>query len=145
MSDLTDRLAGTLDDKNQAALAATLDNLNRISGAVAARSGDLDHLLADSAADARELHQTIASMNAAVERVDGVAGQAGDTLRDVDKLVKDNQGPLKEFTQNGLDELRELVGRTQTLVTAMTRAADTIERDPSSLLYGDRRQGYQPQ
>ncbi len=145
LTDLTDRLASTLDDKNRAALAATLDNLDRISAVAAARSGDLDRLFANSAADAEELHQTIASMNATVARVDGVAVEAGDTLRDVDKLVKDNQGPLKEFTQNGLDELRQLLGRTQTLVTAMTRAADTIERDPSSLIYGDRRQGYQPQ
>jgi phospholipid/cholesterol/gamma-HCH transport system substrate-binding protein len=145
LTDLTDRLASTLDDKNRAALAGTLDNLNRISGVAAARSGDLDRLFADSAADAKELHQTIASMNAAVERIDGVAGQAGDTLHDIDKLVKDNQGPLKDFTQNGLDELRQLLGRTETLVTTMTRAADTIERDPSSLIYGDRRQGYRPQ
>jgi phospholipid/cholesterol/gamma-HCH transport system substrate-binding protein len=84
-------------------------------------------------------------MNAAVQRVDGVATQAGDTFRDVDQLVKDNRAPLKDFTQNGLGELRQLLARTQTLVTAMTRAADSIERDPSSLLYGDRRQGYQPQ
>jgi phospholipid/cholesterol/gamma-HCH transport system substrate-binding protein len=145
LTDLTDRLASTLDDKNRAALAGTLDNLNRISAVAAARSGDLDSLFKDSAADAKELHQTIASMNAAVERVDGVAAQAGDTLHDVDKLVKDNQGPLKDFTQNGLVELRQLLGRTETLVTAMTRAADTIERDPASLIYGDRRQGYRPQ
>lgn len=145
LTDLTDRLTSTFDDKNRAALAATLDNLDRVSAVAAARSGDLDRLIAASAADVQELHQTITSMNAAVVRVDGVAAQTGDTIRDIDKLVKDNQEPIKEFTQNGLEELRQLIGRTQTLVTAMTRAADTIGRDPSSLIYGDRRQGYRPQ
>jgi phospholipid/cholesterol/gamma-HCH transport system substrate-binding protein len=145
LTDLTDRVASALDDKNRAALAATLDNLNHVSAAVAARSTDIDHLFADGAADARELRETIASMNHAVQRVDTVADQAGNALRDVDQLVKDNQAPLKDFTQNGLGELRQLLARTQTLVTAMTRAAETIERDPSSLIYGDRRQGYRPQ
>ncbi len=145
ITDLSDRLAAVVDDKNRAALAATLDNLNRISAVAAARSGDLDQLFADGAADAKELHQAIAGMSGAIQRVDSVAAQAGDTFRDVDKLVKDNQAPLKDFTQNGLAELRQLLARTETLVTAMTRAADSIERDPSSLLYGDRRQGYRPQ
>ena len=62
-----------------------------------------------------------------------------------DALVKENRAPLKEFTSGGLDQLRQLVAETHTLVTAMTRAVDGLERDPSSLLYGDRREGYRPQ
>jgi phospholipid/cholesterol/gamma-HCH transport system substrate-binding protein len=152
ITNLSDRLGDVVDDRNRAALAATLDNLSRISSAVAARSGDLDRLFVEGAADAQELHEVIASMNHAVRRVDTVTDQASNTLdqasntvRDFDQLVKDNQAPIKDFTQNGLGELRQLLARTETLVTAMTRAADTIERDPSSLLYGDRRQGYRPQ
>ena len=145
ITDLSERLASTMDDKNRAALAATLENLSRISAAVAARSADLDHLIVDTAADAKDFRQAIASINAAAQRVDTVAAQAGDAFRDFDRLVKDNQKPLQEFTQNGLDEFRQLMVRAQTLVAAMTRAADTIERDPSRLLYGDRRQGYRPQ
>jgi phospholipid/cholesterol/gamma-HCH transport system substrate-binding protein len=152
LTDLTDRVASVLDDKNQASLAATLDNLRQFSASLAASSGNLDRLFADSAADAKELRQTIASMTAAVQRadvaiqrIDGVAADTSTTLRDVDKLVKDNQAPLRDFTQNGLGEFRQLVGRTESLITAMTRAADALERDPSSLIYGDRRQGYRPQ
>jgi hypothetical protein len=29
-------------------------------------------------------------------------------------------------------------------VTQLSRIADTIERDPSRIIYGDRRLGYQP-
>src|ERR1700676_1284390 len=113
ITNLSDRLGNVVDDRNRAALAATLDNLSRISSAVAARSGDLDRFIADGAADARELHEVIANMNHAMRRVDEVTAQAGASFSDFDKLVKDNQGPIKDFTQNGLGELRELLARTQ--------------------------------
>ena len=152
LTDLTDRVASVLDEKNRASLAGTLDNLQRVSAAAASHSDDIQRLLAESAADAQALRQTIDSMDHAVHQVDAATAQAGDTfreagntLRDVDALVKDNQAPLKEFTQNGLAEVRQLIARTETLVTEMTRAANSIERDPSSLIYGDRRQGYRPQ
>jgi phospholipid/cholesterol/gamma-HCH transport system substrate-binding protein len=144
ITDLSDRLASTVDEKNRAALAATLDNLSRVSAVAVARSAEIDHLIADSATDAKELQKTIANINAAVAHLDQVVIEAGGTVKDLDKVVKDNEKPLKEFTSNGLDELRQLIARAQGLVTAMTRAADSIERDPSLLLYGDRRQGYRP-
>jgi phospholipid/cholesterol/gamma-HCH transport system substrate-binding protein len=152
LTDLTDKLTIVVDDKNRAAFAATLDNLSRVTAAVAAHGGDVEHLLADGAAGAKELRKTIVSMNEAARKLDGVIAQtngviaqAGDTIRNVDGLVKENREPLKEFTQNGLDELRQLVGQTQALVNTMTRTVDTIERDPSRFLYGDRREGYRPQ
>lgn len=152
LTDLTDKLTNFVDDKNRASFAATLDNLNRVTTAVAAHSDDVERLLADGAADAKDLHQAIASMNDAARKLDGIMSQTSNviaqtssTIRNIDGLVKENREPLKEFTQNGLDELRQLVGQTQTLVTTMTRTVDTIERDPSRFIYGDRREGYRPQ
>ena len=152
LTDVTDRVASTLDEKNRASLAATLDNLQRVSAAAASHSDDIGRLLTESAADAQALREAINSIDHAVKRVDEATAQAGDTFhqagdtfRDVDAVAKDNQAALKDFTQNGLGELRRLVARTDTLVTEMTRAVDKIGGDPSSLLYGDRRQGYRPQ
>ncbi len=145
ISDLTDSLAAVLDEKNRAALAATLDNLGQITAAVAAHRDDLEHFFADSAADVKEMRQAITDLDATAHRLDNVAAQASDAVGQVDALVKENRAPLKEFTSGGLDQLRQLVAETHTLVTAMTRAVDGLERDPSSLLYGDRREGYRPQ
>jgi len=145
LNDLTDHLSAAFDDKNRAALAAVLDNLSQITATVAAHRDDLDHFFADSAADAKEMHQAIADITATARRLDGVASQARDAVGDIDGLVKDNRAPIKEFTTSGLGELRQLVAETRVLVTAMTRAVAGIERDPSRLLYGDRREGYRPQ
>lgn len=145
VTDLTVRLSDTLDDKNRAALAATLDNLSRVTAVAAAHSNDIDQLLVDGAGDMKDLKQAIASLNEAAVRVDTLAANAGDAVRDFRGLVRDNRAPLKDFTQNGLDELRQLLAQTSTLVATMTRTMNSIERDPSLLLYGDRRQGYRPQ
>ncbi len=145
LTQLTDRLSNTVDDQNRASLATTLDNLSRLTSAVVARSDDVDHMLRDGAADAKDLHQVITSLNDTAKRLDDVSAQAGAAIHDFDGLVQENRAPLKAFTQNGLDELRQLVAQTHTLVTTMNRTVDSIERDPSRLIYGDRREGYRPQ
>jgi phospholipid/cholesterol/gamma-HCH transport system substrate-binding protein len=152
ITDLADKLTTLVDDKNRASLAATLDNLSRVTAAAAAHSDDLEQLLANGASDSKELHRAILSMQDTMRTMqdtmhhfDGVAVQATNAMRDADALVKENREPLKEFTQNGLDEMRQLVGQTQNLVTALTRTVNTLERDPSRLIYGDRREGYRPQ
>lgn len=145
ISDLTVRLSNTVDDKNRAALASTLENLSKVTAVAAARSDDIDHLIVDGAGDMKDLKQAIASLNDAALRVDKLAVNAGDAVRDFQSLVNENRAPLKRFTENGLDELQQLVTRTNALVDSMSRAVDALNRDPSRLLYGDRRQGYRPQ
>jgi len=145
VTDLTVRLSDTLDDKNRAAMAATLDNLSKVTAVAAAHSNDIDQLIVNGAADMKDLKQAITSLNDAAVRVDTLAANAGDAVNDFRGLVRDNRAPLKDFTQNGLDELRQLLAQTSTLVATMNRTMNSIERDPSLLLYGDRRQGYRPQ
>jgi phospholipid/cholesterol/gamma-HCH transport system substrate-binding protein len=145
ITSLAERLSATVDDQNRAALAATLDNLSRVSAVAAARSNEIDRLFVDGAADMKDLKEAIASINDAATRIDKVAVQAGDAVRDIQGVVRENRAPLRQFTENGLDQLQQLLAQANTLVTSMTRTMDSIERDPSSLLYGDRRQGYRPQ
>jgi len=152
ISDLTDKMGALLDDQNRAAIAATLANLSRVTGAAAAHSNDLEQMLANGAADTKDLHaaihdlqDTMRTMQNTMRQFDSVAGEATNTVRDVDALVKENRGPLRDFTQNGLGDLRDLVAQTQNLVASLTRTIDALERDPSRLLYGDRREGYKPQ
>src|SRR5579862_2168543 len=152
ITDLTDKMGALLDDQNRAAIAATLDNLSRLTGAAAAHSNDLEQILANGAADTKDLHaaihdlqDTMRTMQNTMRQFDSVAADATSTVRDVDALVKENRGPLRDFTQNGLGDLRDLVAQTQNLVASLTRTIDALERDPSRLLYGDRREGYKPQ
>jgi phospholipid/cholesterol/gamma-HCH transport system substrate-binding protein len=152
ITDLTDKMGALLDQRNLTAFAATLDNLSRISGAAAAHTNDLEQMLANGAADTKDLHaairdlqDTMRAMQNTMRQFDAVAADATNTVRDVDALVKENRAPLRDFTQNGLSDLRDLVAQTQNLVATMTRTIDALDRDPARFLYGERRQGYKPQ
>jgi len=44
-----------------------------------------------------------------------------------------------------LPQFQQLAVDTRALVGELSRAVGSLERDPSRLLYGDRREGYRPQ
>lgn len=145
VSDLTDELRATLGSRNRRALTETLDNLSRLTATAAAHRGDLARLLSDGAADARDLHQAIANLDIATRKFDRVADQTGAAVRNINDVVQEDRGPLKDFTHNGLRQLQQLTVDTRGLVAQLSRAVDAFNRDPSRLIYGDRRVGYRPQ
>lgn len=145
MVTLSDDLEKILDQKNRQAIADTLDNLAQLTAVASAHREDLARLLADSAADARDLHQAIANLDDVSQKLDRIADQADKSVKDLDAMVQENRGPLRQFTQSGLEQFRQLAGDARDLVAQLSRSLDTINRDPSRLLYGDRREGYRPQ
>lgn len=142
---LTDRLGKVVDEQNRQAVSDTLDNLSKLSAVAAAHREDLAHLLEDSATDAHDLHQAIANLNDVTQKLDQVAGQANTTMRDINGMVQENRGALKDFTQDGLQQFQQLAVDARGLVAQLSRTVDTLDRDPARLLYGDRREGYRPQ
>jgi len=145
LTDLIDRLQDSLSDKNRQALTDTLDNLAQLTAVASAHREDLARLLEDSAADARDLNKVIANLNDMTKKLNQVADQAGTTVRNLNGMVQEDRGPLKDFAQNGLQQFQQLAIDTRALVAELSRTVNTLDRDPSRLLYGDRREGYRPQ
>ena len=160
--DVADRLAAVLDEKNRAAIADTLENIRRVTAVAAARSGDLDSMLGDSAVAVRELRGTLAAASQTLDQLRQMVGEHGEarsTLKsideasrqlgqlagDVDRIVQDNRQPLRDFGQRSLNELSQLLIDARSLVQELTRVTDELERDPPRFLFGgNRREGYQP-
>lgn len=142
---LTDEVQHVVDDKNRQALADTLDNLAQVTAVAAAHREDIARLLQNSATDAQDLHQAIVNLNEATQKLDRVADQASTALTNLNGMVQENRAPLKDFTQNGLAQFQQLAVDARSLVGQLSRTLDTLDRDPSRLLYGDRREGYHPQ
>jgi phospholipid/cholesterol/gamma-HCH transport system substrate-binding protein len=158
---LADRLNAMLDEQNRQAFAETLDNLRKVTGGVANQATQIDAAIADGAAALHDLHTTVDAANgilAQLQKLTAPGGEAPATLKTVndaardfdglakrlDALVAENQPQVKDFTRQGFDQLAQLVAQAQQLVAQLSRIADGIERDPTRLLYGDRREGYQP-
>jgi len=142
---LTDQLQDVVNDKNRQALGDTLDNLSQLTAVAAAHREDLAHLIEDSATDAKDLHQAIASLNDMTKKLDQIADQANAAVRNINSMVAEDRAPLKDFAQNGLQQYQQLAIETRSLIAELSRTVNALQRDPSSLLYGDRRQGYRPQ
>ncbi len=85
------------------------------------------------------------TMQATLKSLDETSRQIGALAQRVDRTVAENEPQLHAFTTSGLDQLEQLTQQSQQLVAQLSRIADSLSRDPSRLLYGDRRQGYRPQ
>ncbi len=95
-----------------------------------------DHPLAWVAS--RDLDATLGGLSVAVKHFD----QAADNL---DRMMRDSRKPVSDFTTRGLPELQQLLADSRVLVAELTRLVDSLDRDPSRVIYGNRLQGYTPQ
>jgi phospholipid/cholesterol/gamma-HCH transport system substrate-binding protein len=162
LSDLTDRLAEILDDKNRAAITQILENVRQFTAVIGARSGEVDGILVDAAAAMRDLSRTLASASATLAELRQLVGEKGEArvaLKDIDEaarkleqleshldaLVQENRPPLRDLTQRGFSELSQLLVDARGLVAGLMRLVDDVERDPGRFLFGgNKREGYQP-
>ena len=67
-----------------------------------------------------------------------------DTNKQLQLSLQDVRPGLRNFSTQTLGDIGNLVGETRQLVTGLSRLATGIERDPSRVLFGDRREGYRP-
>jgi phospholipid/cholesterol/gamma-HCH transport system substrate-binding protein len=153
--DVADRLAMIFDDKNRAALSETLENLRRLSAVVAARTGDVDSAVGDAAASMRELRGTIVDLHQLVAKggegrdvlasIDSASHKLDRLAEHLDMLVQENRPPLREFGQNGLNQVSQLLVESRAVIANLNRITTEIQRDPTRFLFGgERREGYQP-
>jgi phospholipid/cholesterol/gamma-HCH transport system substrate-binding protein len=129
-----ERLNLLLDDKNRKAIASILVNLDVVTGTIARRSADIDttlHNAADAshniAIAARDLHPTLLQADVTLKKLDQLSA-------DADKVV----------TGDGVAQLSALVAESRRLVGSLTKLSDQLNREPTRIIFGDRRKGYTP-
>jgi len=159
LNDTADRLNRLLGDKNQKALTATLDNLQSFSRGLADRNQDIADLLQNANNAAHQANKLIDDVDHSYAGPDGIGRRAATAIADFDTLAKnlnETNGQvqstlqelrpgLRDFGQHTLGNIDSLVSEARELVTGLNRVSDEIERDPSRVLFGDRREGYHPQ
>ena len=124
---IADRLMLVLDDKNRKEFAQTLENLRIATGAVARRQGDIDRTLANFGKASEELAPAVAEARDAFDKFGKLSANA-------DAFVKGE----------GLAQFGHLLGEMRRLVNSLTRLSDDLNKEPTSVIFGDRRKGYEP-
>ena len=122
-----DRLNGVLTKENQEAFTHILANLDESTSMLARRSGDIDASIVNFSVASKSLPRTVADADASVKKF-------GQLSSDTDDFVKGE----------GLAQLAQLLADTRKLVVSLTVLTNELNRQPTKVLFGDRRKGYTP-
>jgi phospholipid/cholesterol/gamma-HCH transport system substrate-binding protein len=128
------RLNDLLNDKNRQALSDVLTNLADATSSIAKHSKDIEETIRNTNQATANLRQASADLEPTLEETNRTIRKFGKTADDADAFIKGE----------GMTQLTDLVGEMRRLVASLTRFSDELDRDPSKLLFGDRRKGYQP-
>lgn len=124
---LAERGNDLLNAQNRQALAQTIANLRDLTDTLNAHSSDITDTLAHLDQTTQKLNQTLASADDAAKKIAVLSTHA-------DAVVQ----------RGGIAQIDQLVDQTRALVASMTRLSNELEREPTKLLFGDRREGYAP-
>jgi ABC-type transporter Mla subunit MlaD len=106
------------------------------------------HNLADASASIKVVAAELESTSGKSDQLVGSAREAFDRATklasDLDALVQASRPGLRDLTTNGVAQIDELLAEARRLVASLNRVSTGLERDPSRLLVGARREGYQP-
>jgi phospholipid/cholesterol/gamma-HCH transport system substrate-binding protein len=151
-------VAGNLNPQNRQAVADSLKNIRTATATLADRSQDLAPLLANANATVLELKSLLQHVDQSYAGHGGLKDQASQTLKDYDRvaanlidtsrqlqlMLTENRPGIRNFSQQTLPGVNDLVGEARQLAVNLNRLVDQLERDPTRVLFGDRREGYQP-
>ena len=128
---IADRLNRVLSDQNIKSITDTLTNIKVTTDVFNKRAPDMDKMLHNLATGTDQLNVDLADLH-------DVMGNANGTLGKVNHLVTDADDAV-----NGA-QLGDLSAQVRQLATSLSRLSNGLEREPTSLIFGDRRKGYTP-
>jgi phospholipid/cholesterol/gamma-HCH transport system substrate-binding protein len=159
VDETVDHLNELLDEKNRGAIAESLENIRGVTGAVAERKKEIGELIATADSAVQTLNNLLNdvdksytepaglkdSLSGGLADFDRLAKNLGDTNRQLQQALQDVRPGLRNFSQRTLGDVADLISEARQFIAGLSRLAAGIERDPSRVLFGDRREGYRPQ
>lgn len=160
---LVARASALLNENNQAAFAKSLNNVSVVTGALAARTDDIETLFAGAAQTMTNLRDASDALKGAADTINTtvarnepeVAGLVDDLRKsaktmtrvsgELEALIAENRAPLRDFTGEGLYELTNFLSEARALIDGLNRVTTQVERDPARFIFGNQQQGYETQ
>jgi ABC-type transporter Mla subunit MlaD len=140
------RINAMLSDKNIDAVSASIGYMEQATGDLPLAVGEARAVfqeLRGAATEikdtARALHELSATggedIHVAVTRLREVADNFANTTARLDRLVAENEGNVDRFAEQGLAEFEQLVRETRQAVRSIDSFTESLQRDPSQLIY----------
>jgi phospholipid/cholesterol/gamma-HCH transport system substrate-binding protein len=151
-SDLAERAAQMLSDKNIASVSSALANIDKASASLPQTTRDIQSLVADLRNATNQIRSAAENANGivatagpelvgAMQRVRVVADNLSSASARLDKLVEDNRQDVRSFTREGLPELERFLREGRAAAREIRELSQSLREDPSQLLYQPPQQG----
>jgi phospholipid/cholesterol/gamma-HCH transport system substrate-binding protein len=128
------RINDLLNGDNRLAIAHVLTNLDEITTNLARRSSDRDTTLVNA-------NKTMANLRSASDNLQPALEQLQLTFRKYAKVADDADSFINS---DGLAQVSGLISDARQTISDIDRLTNQLSNQPSELLFGDRRKGYQP-
>lgn len=140
------RINAMLSDKNIEAVSASIGFMEQATGELPLAVGEARAVFLELRAAATEIKDTARALNQladtggediriAVARLREVADNVANTTARLDRMVAANEANVSRFADEGLAEFQQLVRDTREAVRAIDSLTESLERDPSRLIY----------
>ena len=145
-SEALNRINAMLSDRNVAALAKTFAYTEQATSELPLAVGEARAMFVELRSAAGEMQGTAEALHEltgtsgeqikiAATRLREVADNVASTSERLDRMVERNEGNIDRFAGEGLAEFEQLVRETRQAVRSIDSLTESLERDPSRLIY----------
>lgn len=150
-SEIVDRVNRVLSDANVERVSRTLEQLDQVTGALAAERGELAALVRNAREASARLNQTLASADKTLQGIDAglvkelpqIVAKLDRTLtaleaasQDAEAILGDNREAIAAFADEGLGQVGPTLRQLRGLIRDLDDLADRIEDNPAGYLLG---------
>jgi phospholipid/cholesterol/gamma-HCH transport system substrate-binding protein len=122
---IADRVNAVLSDQNIKNFSGILASVNTTTQTLAARSGDLDKTIRNLASGTDQLKLDLTAANGSLGKINRLADDADAAVRGA--------------------QLDQMSVQIRDLAQSLSHLSNSLQRQPTGLIFGDRRKGYTPQ
>ncbi len=150
-SEIVDRMNLLFSEENVARVTKTLDQVDQITGTVAAEREEIAALIRNARAASERLETTLATADrtlanldqgvvqelpALVAKLDRTLGQLESASQSADGILTDNRDAIAAFSQDGLGQVGPTMRQMRSLIRELDDLAGKVQSNPAGFLLG---------
>ena len=150
-SEIVDRVNSLLSDDNVERVTRTLDQLDQVTGSLAAEKEEIAALLRNARAASEKLDRTLASADRTISNLDAnlvqelpaLVAKLDRTLSSLESAGKsaegilgDNREAIGDFAQDGLQQVGPTLRQLRSLIRELDDLVERVEGNPAGVILG---------
>lgn len=150
-NEIVERINRLLSDANVERITRTLDQLDQVTGSIAAEREEIAALIRNARAASEKLDATLANANQTitnldqglvqqlpplVEKLDATLSQLESASKNANGILAENRDSWAEFSQDGLGQVGPTMRQLRGLIREIDDLANKLENNPAGYLLG---------